>query len=129
MEDVADPTKPEAFNYSNEEAIFIKTFEALNRTLADYSFALVNRAKNAKSDFTASFGIYHFESITIGLQSIINRISLDDQTQMKKLEQELTAIKLDPTFIGITTGGGKNSPGLLAQRIDHVSERLINAFP
>ena len=68
------------------------------------------------------------KSITIGLQSIIEKIDLDSPDQMKKLEVELTRIKLDPTLIGMTTGGGKNSPGLLAQRINHVSNRLLNAF-
>jgi hypothetical protein len=128
MEDVADPTKPESFDYDNEERLFNATFDALKLTLGEYSFALANRAKNPKSDFTASFGIYHFESITMGLQSIIKEIDLNNPDQMKKLEVELTKIKLDPTFIGMTTGGGKNSPGLLSQRINHVSNRLINAF-
>jgi hypothetical protein len=64
----------------------------------------------------------------MGLQSIIKEIDLNNPDQMKKLEVELTKIKLDPTFIGMTTGGGKNSPGLLSQRINHVSNRLINAF-
>jgi len=129
MEDVADPQKSEQFDFVAEEQNFQKTFEALALTLGDYSFSLANRAKNPKSDFTASFGIYHFESITIGLQSIIARIDLSSPAIVTKLDAELKAIKLDAKFIEMTTGGGKNSPGLLSQRISYVAERLANAFP
>ena len=128
MEAVADPSKPVSFHYETEEDVFRKTFEALAHTLGDYSFALVNRAKRAKSDFTASFGIYHFEAITMGLQSIIAAIKLDDVAQLTKLGEQLAAIKLDAKFIAMTTGGGKNSPGLLRERIKFVSDRLSHAF-
>jgi hypothetical protein len=128
MEAVADPANPESFHYDTEEDVFRKTFEALARTLGDYSFALVNRAKKPKSDFTASFGIYHFEAITMGMQSVIGAIKLDDDAQLTKLGEQLAAIKLDATFIAMTTGGGKNSSGLLRQRIAFVSDRLSHAF-
>jgi hypothetical protein len=129
MEAVADPTNSKGFEYGAEETVFDKTFEALARTLGEYSFALANRAKNAKNDFTASFGIYHFEAITIGMQSVIDRFSLDDARQLERLGQKLATIKLDSAFIAMTTGGGKNSPGLLRARIKFVSERLSHAFP
>ncbi len=129
MEAVADAATPERFDFVAEEENFKKTFEALNVTLAEYSFALANRAKNPKSDFTASFGIYHFESITIGLQSIIAKLDLTDAAAVDKLARELKAIKLDQQFIAMTTGGGKNSPGLLKARISYVAERLTDAFP
>jgi hypothetical protein len=41
----------------------------------------------------------------------------------------LTGIKLDPAFIELTTGGGKNSPGPLSDRIRFVQERLSAAYP
>lgn len=128
MEAVADPTNPQQFDYEVEEATFRKTFGVLARTMGEYSFALVNRAKKPKSDFTASFGIYHFEAITMGLQSIIDKINLDDAKQLESVTEQLTRIKLDPDFVTITTGGGKNSPGLLKQRIGFVYERLNHAL-
>ena len=47
---------------------------------------------------------------------------------MKKLESELIKIKLDPKFIEMTTGGGKNSPGPLNDRINFVGDRLDVEF-
>jgi hypothetical protein len=43
---------------------------------------------------------------------------------IERLKSEFIAIKLDPDFIRMTTGGGKNSPGPLADRISFVQERV-----
>ena len=126
MEDVAASEKPEHFNYLSEKACFQKTFEALQKTLVDYSFAFANRAK---TDLSAGFSIYHYEALTIGLQTVLNRIDLEDPAVVSKLKQELRAIKLDPEFMRITTGGGRNSPGPLNDRISFVEQRLKDAFP
>src|SRR3569623_74181 len=126
MEAVADKDIPEDFNYAQEEQTFNKTFEALLITLGEYSFA---RANSQRSAFTASFGIYHFEAITIGLQSVLERIDLTNADQVQLLKRVLTEIKFDANFITMTTGGGKNSPGLLSQRIKFVADRLIHPFP
>jgi hypothetical protein len=126
MEDVADSEKSEHFDYSLEKARFQKTFEALQKTLVDYSFAFANRAK---TDLSAGFSIYHYEALTIGLQTVLNRIDLEDPAVVSKLKQELRAIKLDPEFMRITTGGGRNSPGPLNDRISFVEQRLKYAFP
>jgi len=37
-------------------------------------------------------------------------------------------IKLDPAFLGIRTGGGKNSPGPLQERIGFVEKKLQQAI-
>jgi hypothetical protein len=126
MEGVADPERPEYFDYEREEICFDKTFEALQKSLADYSFAFANRAR---SNLSAGFSIYHYEAITIGLQTVLNRVDPTDRAIVSKLEGALRAIKLDPKFIEITTGGGKNSPGPLNDRISFVEERLNDAFP
>ena len=125
MEDIADAERPEVFDYALERVCFRKTFEALQNTLVDYSFAFANRPRTTLS---AGFSIYHYEAITIGLQTVLDQIDLTDPAVVSKLEGELRAIKLDPAFIAITTGGGKNSPGPLNQRIGFVEERLKNAF-
>jgi hypothetical protein len=126
MEDVADAQQPETFDYPVEEARFRKTFEALQQTLGEYAFAF---ARKDRSGLSAGFSIYHFESITIGLQAVLDRLDLSDQATVTRLKDELGNIKLDPAFIDITTGGGKNSPGPLNQRIGFVEERLRHAFP
>jgi hypothetical protein len=126
MEDVADTERSETFGYAKEKITFRNTFEALQNTLADFSFAFANRAR---TDLSSGFSIYHYEAITIGLQTVLNRIDLTAPRVLSKLKGELRAIKLDPEFIAITTGGGKNSPGPLNQRIGFVEKRLTDAFP
>lgn len=125
MEDVADSLKPEQFNYEAEEGEFRRTFEALQRALGEHAFAFANKDR---SRLSAGFNIYHYEAITIGLQTVLPRLDLDDHAIVTRLKTELTNTKLDPAFISITTGGGKNSPGPLYQRIAFVEERLRNAF-
>ena len=43
---------------------------------------------------------------------------------MERKSQVFMAIKLDPDFIRMTTGGGKNSPGPLQDRIGFVEGRV-----
>jgi hypothetical protein len=42
----------------------------------------------------------------------------------EKAESVLKKIKLDTAFITLTTGGGKNSPGPLKERINFVGNKL-----
>ena len=123
MEDVADSLKPETFNYEAEEASFKRTFEALQKTLGEYAFAFARHER-----LSAGFSIYHYEAITLGLQVVLDKLDLNDETTVSKLKDELTGVKLDKQFITITSGGGKNSPGPLNERIRFVQERLRNAF-
>lgn len=126
MEGVADPERAEPFDYSVEEACFRKTFDVLNAALEEYAFAFANRTR---SDLSGGFSIYHFEAITIGLQAVLDRISPTDQTATQRLREVLRVVKLDPDFIRLTTGGGKNSPGPLNDRINFVMAKLTDAFP
>jgi Protein of unknown function DUF262 len=121
MEDVSDPAKQLPFDYAAEQEIFLKTFTVLDRTLAEQSFTYANKAR---SRLTGGFSAYHYEAITVGLQSVLDRLHPDDPEQMARLKEELRSIKLDPEFIRITTGGGKNSAGLLRERIDFVKDRV-----
>jgi hypothetical protein len=105
---------------------YLKTFKVLQRTLSDHAFAFSNKARTALS---AGFSIYHFEAITIGLQSVLDRLDPDNPVAIQQLKSTLQDIKLHREFIRITTGGGKNSPGPLRQRIKFVEDRLLNAFP
>jgi hypothetical protein len=44
------------------------------------------------------------------------------------LREVLLSIKKDPTFRNITTGGGKNYPKPLQQRIEFVEKKVGTAF-
>ena len=121
MEKVSDPENPMAFDYDAEKAVFKKTFELLAKTLGDLAFTYANRDRSA---LTRGFSVYHFEALTIGIQSRLAEFDLTDNGILAKLKTTLETIKLDPQFITITTGGGKNSPGPLKARISFVSDRL-----
>lgn len=121
MEGVSDPAIALHFDYAAEREVFVKTFTVLDRTLAELSFTYANKARTR---LTGGFSVYHYEAITVGLQSLLNRINPDDAAQVTRLKDGLQSIKLDPDFIRITTGGGKNSPGPLRERIAFVTDRL-----
>jgi Protein of unknown function DUF262 len=121
MEKTSDPDTAYPFDYDREKHIFLKTFSILSSTLEDRAFAFANRARN---DLARGFSIYHFEALTIGLQQHLDCIDLNNQDMMERLKKVFMAIKLDPDFIRMTTGGGKNSPGPLTDRIRFVEERV-----
>ena len=125
MEKIADPLENEPFDYDNEQAAFQKTFRVLAESLGEYAFSFANKAKTALS---GGFSIYHFEAITIGLQPVLQNLDASNKAQMESLAAKLREIKLDPQFVRITTGGGRNSPGPLNTRINFVADRLRNAF-
>jgi len=121
MEKVSDPGDSLTFDYVAERGIFERTFAILSETLEDRAFAYANRARAA---LTKGFSIYHFEALTLGLQSRLPVLNPGDAGQMSILREVLTEIKLDPEFIRLTTGGGKNSPGQLSDRISFVETRV-----
>jgi hypothetical protein len=125
MEDIADDKKAEVFDYVAEEAIFRKTFTILQKSLGAYSFAF---AKKDRSGLSGGFSTYHYEAITVGLQDALAKIDPDDGTAIARVKSCLVGVKLDPEFIKITTGGGKNSPGPLNNRINFVAGRLNVEF-
>ncbi|MES2701968.1 MAG: DUF262 domain-containing protein [Bacteroidota bacterium] len=127
MESVSEPEeqKRREFKYPEEREIFEKTFKVLARSLGELAFGYANRTRN---NITRSFGIYHFEAITLGLQGILEVLDPMDDNQMAKVAEALKTIKLDPQFITHTTGGGKNSRGQMRTRVDFVENKLKAAF-
>lgn len=121
MEAVSDPEAKVKFEYEKEREIFTKTFTVFDRTLNEHAFTYANKDR---SKLTKGFSVYHFEAFTIGIQSRINNIDVESRDQMRKLKELFENIKLDKEFYDITTGGGKNSPGPLRQRINFVKERI-----
>jgi hypothetical protein len=125
MEEVSDPKNSWSFEYDKEEKIFRKTFRLLEVALGEKAFAFSNKAR---TELSAGFNIYHFESITIGMQCLIDKLDAEAPADVQKLTTVLKQIKLDTEFVRITTGGGKNSSGLLRDRIRFVEKRLCDAF-
>lgn len=126
MENIVDPARPGTFDYVLEERNFRKTFKCLRLALGEYVFGFTSKTKN---DLNLGFNVYHYEAITVGIQTVLDKLDPEDAQMMEMLGAVLKSIKLDPQFMAITTGGGKNSPGPLAARINFVAGRLNNAFP
>jgi len=121
MESVSDPEAAVPFDFAAEQANFERTFGVLSAALGDQAFTYANKAR---SSLTHGFSVYHFEAMTLGIQSRIGIMDASNMAQVKKLGDVLRNIKLDAEFIRITTGGGKNSPGPLAARISFVQMRV-----
>lgn len=121
MEAVSDPDNAELFNYEQEQNIFARTFSILATALEDKAFSRANPNKNG---LIRAFGVYHYEAFTIGLQPFLDKLDISTAEGVTRVRDLLTSIKLDPAFIELTTGGGKNSPGPLKARIKFVEEKL-----
>ncbi|MDR6410738.1 DUF262 domain-containing protein [Paraburkholderia terricola] len=125
MEAVADPDHAENFDYEAEKLVFERTFNILNVTLGEQAFSRANRTR---TDLIAGFGIYQYEAFTLGIQPHLNVIEIDSHAGVSKVRDLFRAIKLNAEFAEITTGGGKNSPGLLNQRVGFVENRVAAAY-
>jgi hypothetical protein len=121
MERVSDPETALPFDFAAQQSNFERTFAVLSAALGEFAFTYANKAR---TDLTRGFSVYHFEAITLGIQSRVGAIDPANAAQVETLKAVLRAVKLDPEFIRITTGGGKNSPGQLAERISFVQQRV-----
>ena len=121
MEAVSDPSIQLDFDFDSERANFRKTFQVFATVMGDRAFG---RANKNLDKVGRSFSIYHYEAFTIGVQTCIDRINSDDSSQLQLLQDVITDIKLSQEFVDLTTGGGKNSPGPLRDRISYVQERI-----
>lgn len=123
MEKVTDSeSSGYVFDYLKEEKIFNKTFLVLKKALGEKAFG-----RWGKNGIQANFAVYQFESIVIGIQSIINKIDEFDDSHIEKVKNAITGLKSDKDFITQTTGGGKNSKGALARRLE-ISESHFMAI-
>jgi hypothetical protein len=126
MESVSDLElgRNRSFDYAVEQVNFEKTFEVLANSISEHSFGYANKA----GKIVRGFGIYQYEAFTIGLQSIVDTLDAGSEVQMTMLNGTIRNIKLDPVFISLTTGGGKNSKGQMKARIGFVKDKLMEAF-
>lgn len=124
MEAVSDPEIQESFDYDAEEKIFQLTFSILARALQDQSFS-----RSMRGNLIRGFGIYQFEAFTLGIQPFLTKIDVSSPAGIEKIKDIFLKIKHDAEFIRITTGGGKNSPGPLKERIQFVSNKVGAEYP
>jgi uncharacterized protein with ParB-like and HNH nuclease domain len=121
MEAVSDPERPEIeFAYDEEQTRFRKTFRILARTLGPKSFS----RPGPKGELSEKFLSYHYEAFTLAMQKYLEHLDPDSDDQMRRLHDALLQVKTDPVFIGLTTGGGKNYPRHLEERIKYVADRI-----
>ncbi|MBO2010899.1 DUF262 domain-containing protein [Hymenobacter negativus] len=116
-----DPLKRLNFDYQNEKADFEKTFQLFAKTLGEKAFGFPNKNRDA---ITKGFSAMHFEALTLGIQKHLKSIDLSNQAEVSALATKLADLKLNPEFVKLTSGGGKNSPGLLKARIKFVEDFL-----
>ncbi|MFJ7639413.1 DUF262 domain-containing protein [Peribacillus sp. NPDC097225] len=122
MEKVSDPTQEGGikFNFEEEEIVFRSTFAVLDKALGENAFDRVNQNGN----FVSSLSPTHYDSITIGIQTLIPKLHPEDTEQMNNLGELLKDLKKDKDFIGVTAGGGKNTVNYLNNRISLVREKV-----
>ena len=89
--------------------------------MEEYAFS---RLKNNGIDLSDSFGIYHFESLSLGIQPFLDQLDPLNTAQMQKLKDAIISLKKEPEFVTMTKGGGKNSIGLLKKRIAFATTKL-----
>jgi len=121
MESVSDPEKTDVtFDYDKERVNFKKTFKVLKETLGTNTFS----GTNSKGTLVSKFLSYHYEAFTLGIQPYLDQIDPVDTIVLEKLTEAFMAIKSDPEFRRITTGGGKNYSKPLNDRINFVEIKV-----
>lgn len=109
------------FDYEKEQAIFEKTFAILAASTAEYSFTYPNKKKG---ELTRGFSATHFEGAALGIQKHLESLNENDSTQMQALHDALKRARLSPEFIAVSSGGGRNSSGLLNSRVSTIESAV-----
>jgi hypothetical protein len=128
LEAVSDSSHPESFDYEAESATFRKTFEVIRRIaeFLDYG-ARIFGTIGPNSQPRNQFSVYHYEGIVLGLQKVLDRVDLDDSTQIERLAEVVRVGKSDQQFLR-ATGGGKNDRIQLRDRIGYFADRFAEAL-
>jgi hypothetical protein len=108
------------FDYDAERKDFLKTFSLLAKSLGEHAFSGLNKSDN----FVSTFLVYHFEAVTLGLQTTLHLYDPEKDGDVQKLNDALMALKKDPHFQSLTRGGGKNTSSQLKKRIAYVEQKL-----
>lgn len=125
MEEVSDPASDAIFDYSRERIVFEKTFLVLrlianSLNIGSKIFGTVN---TNTGEPRGQFSVYHFEGLTLGLQSVIDRVNVEDGEQIAKLASVVRKGKADQEFLK-HGGAGKNYRNPLMARIKYFTDRF-----
>jgi hypothetical protein len=112
------------FDYESNKINFEKVFFVLNKSHENKIFARIGKENNLQNNFN----IYHFESITMGIQDAIELIDIKKDEDIQKVKDSVIELKNDENFKAETTGGGKNSTGLLRRRIELAQQFFLGAL-
>lgn len=112
------------FDYESNKINFEKVFFILNKSHENKIFARIGKENNLQNNFN----IYHFESITMGIQDVVELIDIKKETDIQKFKDSVIELKNDENFKAETTGGGKNSTGLLRRRIELAQQFFLGAL-
>jgi hypothetical protein len=125
MESVSDPTGKVPFNYFDEQQIFEKTFNILNRTLGSSAFA----GTNPQSNLITNFLSHHYEAFTLGLQPYLSSIDPSNEEIIQKLREIFLSIKKDQKFLALTTRfSGVVQSAIDKDAISFVEKRIEEIF-
>lgn len=115
----ADLKKDSIFDYDNEKIVFQNTFRILNQSLGKEAFATYK----SNSSILSGFNVYQFEAITVGMQSIYNKL-VNGSIELSAFSAKIKQAKTDSDFKNSTVGGGKNSSGVLDRRCEYIVKTL-----
>ncbi len=107
-----------SFDYESEKNIFITTFKVLYEILGDLPFSGFNQRGNSQGNFSS----LSFDSITIGIQTHLEKIKSLIQSDSEKIKDFFISLKKDTNFQTLTKGGGKNYSAALERRIKFVDD-------
>jgi len=108
-----------SFDYGKEKTVFQRTFELLADTLGERTCQRWHDGA-----YKGQFSMHHFEAFTIGTARVVDSPDSDRSDTIDSVKKALESVKKAPAFQGMTTGGGKNSPGLYREKINCVEEAL-----
>jgi uncharacterized protein DUF262 len=128
MEKISDSETPTTFDYSAERSAFEKTFAVLRAISDRLSIeSKIFGTVTVSGEPRGQFSVYHYEGITLGLQSVLARIDLADNSQIDRLAEEVKLGKADREFRK-HTGAGKNYPNPMRARVDYFRKRFTAAI-
>ncbi|MGW5876873.1 DUF262 domain-containing protein [Nocardiopsis terrae] len=118
------------FDRERDQEDFIKTFQVLRAAAESVSSEVGQKvfgSVNSNGSIRGQFAVYHFEGFTLGIQEILNRLNVRDESQMRILGKKVLEIKKDPNLRN-HTGGGKNTVRAYKGRVEYFSARLAEIF-
>lgn len=89
-------------------------------SIGDRAFSTVTKT----GTITTTFSVYHFEALTQGIQSCLDRLDMSDVAKMRDLGESLTSIKKSSELREVVIGGGQNYRDPLERRIAIVAQSI-----